>query len=62
MEIQDSLRQMQPYRRRPSESHNRSMVVLPEYMNATERDETVARNGIEGVTGLANSAMQSGHI
>ena len=50
MEIQDSLCQMQPYQRRPSESHSHSMVVLPEYMNTSERNQAVARNGIEGVT------------
>ena len=62
LEVRDELRRMDGYRRRPAETHSRNLVILPEDMRRSERDSAVARHGLEGAVGLANTAINRGEV
>ena len=53
---------MDAYCRRPAETHSRNLVILPEDMRRSERDSAVARHGLEGAVGLANTAINHGEV
>ena len=53
---------MDGYRRRPAETHTHNLVILPEDMRRSERDSAVARHGLKGAVGLANTAINRGEV
>ena len=60
--VREELRRMDGYRRRSPETHSRNLVMLPEHMRRTERESAVQRDGIDGVIGLANIAINRGDV
>ena len=62
LEVRDELRRMDGYRRRPAETHSHNLVILPEDMRRSECDSAVARHGLEGAVGLANTAINRGEV
>ena len=61
-QVRDELRRMDGYHRRPGETHTRNLVFLPEHMRRSERDTAVARHGLDGAVGLANTAINRGDV